>query len=684
MNQKLEEQLQLALATSEEDRERTEDLNVGFDQVSRTWELIVKYHGSLEALEQLNVTVEYLLAGYALLTVPEELVERVAEFEQIEYVEKPKRFFYEAVGPAEESCIAQVTLRDPFLSGKEVLIAILDSGIEYQLREFRKSDGSTRIRYLWDQTLQPSSVGPDIVRSNTFQTNTVQSNTVEANTVQPNNVRANTVDADGQTVILEGQMEQDLNMNTDLDLRLPPAGFSMGVEFSAAQIDQVLAEPNPQTRFQMLPSVDTSGHGTAVAGIAVGSSANYQGVARDAELLIVKLGFPNASSFPRTTEIMRGVTYVVNKAIELQMPLVINLSFGNSYGAHDGTSLLERFLDNAAEIGRTVICVGSGNEGANSGHLAGSLTQGSSVLNGGIAGTGTGNGIGVSSSLSGAVRAGTISGTRRVESAQVELAVAQYERSLNVQLWKNYSDVYRIFLRSPGGQETELSGRIQGGKYTLQLEQTSVLIFFGEPAPYSAAQEIYMEFLPTDRPYIDSGIWTFILEPVNVVAGNYYFYLPSGAVRSAGTGFYRSTPEATFTIPSTASKVVTVGAYDSTYDAYADFSGRGYGNLAQTLGALPSGMLKPDLVAPGVNILAPDIYGGFSPVTGTSFATPIVSGSAALLMEWGIVRGNDPFLYGEKVKAYLHKGAQPLRGENVYPNARVGWGKLCVAESLPV
>ena len=668
MNQKLEEQLQLALETSEEDRERTEDLNVGFDQASQTWELIVKYHGSLDALKQLNVTVEYLLAGYALLTVPKELVERVAEFEQIEYVEKPKRFFYEAVGPAEESCIAQVTLRDPFLSGKGVLIAILDSGIEYQLREFRKADGSTRIRYLWDQTLQPLSIWTD--------------------TVQTNAVRSNIVDASGQTAVTEEQLEQDmdLNMNTDLDLRLPPAGFSMGVEFSSAQIDQALAEPNPQIRFQMLPSVDTSGHGTAVAGIAAGGSANYQGVAGDAELLIVKLGFPNASSFPRTTEIMRGVTYAVNKAIELQMPLVINLSFGNSYGAHDGTSLLERFLDNVAEVGRTVICVGSGNEGANSGHLAGSLTQGSSALDGGITGVGTesGTGVGVGINLSGAGRAGTLSGAGLVERAQVELAIALYERSLNVQLWKNYSDEYRIILRSPGGQETELSGKAQGGKYTLQLEHTLVLIFFGEPAPYSAAQEIYMEFLPTDRPYIDSGIWTFILEPVNVVAGNYYFYLPSGAVRSAGTGFYRSTPEATFTIPSTASKVVTVGAYDSTYDAYADFSGRGYGNLAKALGALPSGMLKPDLVAPGVNIIAPDIYGGFSPVTGTSFATPIVSGSAALLMEWGIVRGNDPFLYGEKVKAYLHKGAQPLRGENIYPNARVGWGKLCVAASLPV
>ena len=586
MNQKLEEQLQLALETSEEDRERTEDLNVGFDGETRTWELIVKYHGSLEELEALNVTVEYLLAGYALLTVPEGLVERVSEFEEIEYVEKPKRFFYEAVSPVENSCIAQVARRDPFLSGEGVLVAVLDSGIDYRLPEFRNADGSTRIRYLWDQTLRP-----------------------------------------------EGE-------------RLPPTGFAMGVEFDQTRINLALAESDPQAQFMLLPTVDTSGHGTAVAGIAAGASDYYLGVAYRADLLIVKLGLPNASSFPRTTEIMRGLTYAVNKAVEMGMPLVINLSFGNSYGAHDGSSLLERFLDNAAEVGRTVICVGSGNEGANGGHLAGSLTD--------------------------------------VSTAGVELAVAEYERNLNVQLWKNYSDEYRIRLRSPGGQEVELSGRTERGKYTVRLEQTEILVFFGEPAPYSAAQEIYLEFLPTDRPYINGGVWTFLLEPVRLVTGQYYFYLPSGTVRNAATGFFGSTPEVTLTIPSTAAKVITVGAYDSIYDAYADFSGRGFGEQQRTLGVVTAGMAKPDLVAPGVGVIAPDIYGGYFPVTGTSFATPIVSGSAALLMEWGIVRGNDPFLYGEKVKAYLRRGAQPLRGESSYPNSRVGWGKLCVAESLPL
>lgn len=586
--------MQLALQTPEEVREQTLDLNVGFNETQRTWELIVKYHGSLDVLEALNVQIEYLIAGYAILTVPERLVENIVELEQIEYVEKPKRYFYGAEQPAEGSCIAQVTRREPGLTGRNTLVAVLDSGIDYRLPEFRNSDGSTRIRYLWDQTLRPD------------------------------------VQDGGE--------------------RRSPAGFSVGVEFDAAQIDRALETSGQQQQFQLLPSVDTSGHGTAVAGIAAGNSGVYRGVAPEAELLVVKLGLPDAFSFPRTTEIMRAVTYAVNKAVELQLPVAVNLSFGNTYGAHDGSSLLERFLDNAAEIGRTVICVGSGNEGASGGHLAGSLL------------TGQGQG----------------------STAEIEFSVAEYERNMSVQLWKNYSDTYRITLRSPGGQEAPLPESVEGGKYTLRLEQTEVLVYIGEPAPYSAAQEIYAEMLPAGRNYINSGVWTIRLEPVELVTGQYYFYLPSSAVRSGGTGFYRSTPEVTLTIPSTAAKVITVGAYDSTFDAYADFSGRGYADARRTIGVVTAGLAKPDLVAPGVGILAPDIYGSYTPVTGTSFATPIVTGSAALLMEWGIVRGNDPFLYGEKLKAYLRKGARPLRGEAELPNARVGWGALCVAESIPV
>lgn len=585
MDQKLENILNLALETPEEEREQTESLNVGYSAETRSWGLIVKYHGSLDRLREQNIVVEELIAGYAILTVPEALVDTVSDTPEIEYVEKPKQFYYGQTDPAGTSCFPPVTMRTPFLNGRGVLLAVLDSGITWDLEVFRKADGTTRIRYLWDQTV----VGK------------------------------------------------------------PPEGFSQGTEYTAEEINAAL-QMSVLDRYRLLPSRDLSGHGTAVAGIAAGKSAGslYTGAAPEAELIVVKLGLPGNSGgaeegFPRTTEILRGVTYALRKAQQLNRPLVINLSFGNSYGSHDGSSLLERFLDNASEIGKTVICVGSGNEGAARGHFAGNITRDS----------------------------------------RVELAVGNYEKSLNIQLWKNYSDVFRIRLQSPGGEETELTTNIQGGKYTLRLEQTRILVYLGEPLPYAVAQEIYLEMIPVTGGYIDAGIWTIRLEPVMTVTGQYYLYLPAGNGRGDSTGFYRSTPQMTLTVPSTAAKVITVGAYDPVYDTYADFSGRGYADSTRTIGVAAAGLTKPDLVAPGVNILAPDVYGSFLPVTGTSFATPIVSGAAALLMEWGIVRGNDPFLYGEKVKAYLRKGARPLRGEREYPNDRVGYGRLCVTDSLP-
>lgn len=624
MDQKLENILNLALETPEEEREQTESLNVGYSAESRSWELIVKYHGSLDGLREQNIVVEELIAGYAILTVPETLVDTVSEAPEIEYVEKPKRFYYGQTDPDSASCFPPVTRRTPFLNGRGVLLAVLDSGITWDLEVFRKADGSTRIRYLWDQTVPWDQMVPwdqtiPGKQAASREQETLRNPTLPQNQVAPEETG-------------------------DTGYGRTPDGFPIGTEYTEEEINRAM-NSSVLERYGLIPSRDLTGHGTAVAGIAAGRSADglYTGAAPEAELIIVKLGLPREEGFPRTTEIMRGVTYALRKARQLNMPLVINLSFGNSYGSHDGSSLLERFLDNASEIGKTVICVGSGNEGAARGHFAGNITRDS----------------------------------------RVELAVGNYEKSLNIQLWKNYSDVFRIRLQSPGGEEAELTTNIQGGKYTLRLEQTRILVYLGEPLPYAVAQEIYLDMIPAEGSYINAGIWTIRLEPVVTVTGQYYLYLPAGSGIGESTGFYRATPQVTLTIPSTAAKVITVGAYDPVYDTYADFSGRGYADSTRTIGVTAAGLTKPDLVAPGVNIQAPDVYGSFLPVTGTSFATPIVSGAAALLMEWGIVQGNDPFLYGEKIKAYLRKGARPLRGEREYPNDRVGYGRLCVADSLP-
>ena len=151
-------------------------------------------------------------------------------------------------------------------------------------------------------------------------------------------------------------------------------------------------------------------------------------------------------------------------------------------------------------------------------------------------------------------------------------------------------------------------------------------------------------------------------------------WLPSSAIRNQATAFLRPNPETTLTIPSTASRAITVGAYDSRQNTIAAFSGRGFTWNNQ--------LIKPDLVAPGVDIISCSPGGGYENRTGTSMATPFVTGTASLLMQWGILLKNDPFLYGEKMRAYLINGARPLPGFRIYPNPQTGWGALCAFDAL--
>ena len=466
------------------------------------------------------------------------------------------------------SCIPPVQ-RPPYsLSGKDVLVAVIDSGIDYANPVFRNQDGTTRIRSLWDQSLSEN----------------------------------------------------------------PPAGYLIGTEYTSEQINEALLQPTIAQRRQIVPSQDISSHGTAVAGVAAGNGKSYRGVAYESDLIVVKLGIPKSDGFPRTTELMQAIDYVIRKALEYQMPVAVNISFGNTYGAHDGNSLLEQFIQDIANRWKSVFCIGTGNEGNAAGHASGVLSDD--------------------------------------EVAEIELAVQENETTINVQIWKAYYDIIDISLESPSGVRIgPIEERI--GTQRFRVGQTEILLYYGEPSPYTIDQEIFIDFLPVND-YINSGVWKIILTPRKIVSGNYALWLPSANVLNEGTGFLVPSVQGTQTIPSTAFRTIGVGAYNSETMTYADFSGRGAG-----------ARIKPDIVAPGVNIRAPIPGGGFAEFSGTSFATPFVTGSAALMMQWGIVNENDPFLYGEKVKAYFQRGARGILGFEEYPNQVVGYGALCVKDSIP-
>lgn len=573
-SQKIENLLNLALDATGTERLRSVNLQVGYNEMTNTWDVIILYSGTLERVSETAESVTPLLKNFAIVRIREENIEKLASLEEVIYIEKPKRLFFEVADGRRVSCIDAVQTPRFRLTGKGVLIGVIDSGIEYANADFRQEDGATRIRFLWDQTVEGT----------------------------------------------------------------PPEGYRIGSEFSAEQINEALQQPNRTMRLQKVPSVDISGHGTAVAGVAAGNGKNsggrYRGTAPDAELIIVKLGNPGGVGFPRTAELMQAVDYIVQKAEMLQMPVSVNISFGNTYGAHNGTSLPERFLDAAAQIGRTLISVGTGNEGAEAGHTSGFVREG--------------------------------------EETSVPLGVQERQGAFSLQIWTDYTDVIGVTIKTPSGERVGPIQEVMGTQRFL-TGKTEILLYYGEPSPYSGLNEIFLEFLPVDD-YVNSGEWNIILVPEQIVTGRFEMWLPASYTLNEGTAFFYPTEELTLTIPSTASRVLTVAAYDADTMSYADFSGRGRKSQNNQ---------KPDLAAPGVNVVSVQGEEGYASFTGTSFAAPFASGGAALLMEWGITEKNDLFLYGEKAKAFLRRGARELPGYDSWPNNQLGYGALCIRDSIP-
>lgn len=477
--------------------------------------------------------------------------------------------------------------------GKGVLIGLVDTGIDYHSPLFQNPDGTTRIAGIWDQSVP---------------------------------------------------IEEDV-LPAGVPDYYPMGGSSYGTEYTREQINEALASDDP---LSLVPTQDTIGHGTFLAGLAAGSSIpqeDFTGAAPEAELAVVKLKpakkylrdfylIPSDAPAFQENDIMMGIKYLRMMADRLKKPLVILLAMGSNSGSHIGTSPLSQVTQNYSGFFGIITVIAGGNETGAAHHFYASIPAGTEY-----------------------------------EDVEIRVGKEEAERGFVLELWAADADTYTVGFISPSGERISRIPIIANNETSIPflLDATTITVNYQLIEAESGSQLIFMRFQTPA-----AGIWTVRVYNTQRFKGTFHMWLPVQGMISEETVFLRPDPYSTITVPGNSRLPITVGAYDTSTGGIYIHSSRGF---------TPNQIIKPELAAPGVNILGPSVGrkpGSDTPMTtrtGTSAAAAITAGAAANLLGWGIVEGNYPTMSEASVKSYLIRGAQ-RNPALTYPNREFGYGTL--------
>ncbi|MDO5417207.1 MAG: S8 family peptidase, partial [Lachnospiraceae bacterium] len=467
---------------------------------------------SLSALQEQILCQDFVSREYSIAYLPLAQA-RPISLERYPYYSIPKLYALLDTSSMEAAGILPV-FRQPALGnqGRGVLIGIIDTGIDYQNPLFRNPDGTTRIAGIWDQTLPAPS---------------------EADALPPG-VR----DPSGRL----------------LDIQY-------GTAFTSEQINEALRRDNPLER---VPSRDTDGHGTFLAGIAAGGespSGDFIGAAPKASIGMVKLKpakqylrdffqIRDDAAAYQENDIMMGIKYLRLLSQETRMPLVICISLGTNSGSHEGTSPLGYTLQSSSQYIGIITVAAAGNEAGLAHHYF-----------------------------------GTIPGGQPYE--DVEIRAAEGERGFTAEFWSDVTDLYTIGFVSPSGETIS--------RIPLNLGKESRISFLLEPTvihvsylPNEAGSGRQLIFFRFENPA--AGIWRIRVYNSLSLNGRYHIWLPVQGFSSPDTIFLRPDPNTTITNPGNTLFPITVSTYDHRDGGIYIHSSRGF-----TI----NNQIKPDIAAPG-------------------------------------------------------------------------------------
>ena len=455
--------------------------------------------------------------------------------------------------------------------------------------------------------------------------------------------------ADGSTRIIgiwDQTNNSDNSNNIENETAKPISAFSAlyGTQYTAEEINLALNSDNPAS---IVPTRDENGHGTFLASIAAGNRderAGFSGAAPQASIAMVKLKpakqylrdfylIQDGADAYQENDIMMGVSYLYFLARKYSMPLVVCIPLGTNIGRHMGMSRLGQYLNQV------------------------SLSNGSAVI------TAAGNETGARHHFRAVMDAST-------DEVTAELRVGEREAGFSMELWAENMGVYTVGFISPTGEVArEISVPLRGeNTVSFLLEQTQITVYTQIADVSAGSQFIFMRF---ENPM--SGIWRILIRNSLDIRETFHIWLPVRGFISDETYFLRPDPDTIITDPGNARYPITVTAYDHTKNSIYIHASRGYSL---------SGRIKPDLAAPGVNILGASVSGRrLTRMSGTSVSAAHLAGAAAILLNWGVLNANYPYLNTPVLKSIFVRGAQ-RNPALTYPNREFGYGTLNLYEAF--